>query len=115
MGITEIIDRCTKIDSFENLNIGDYVRCITYNRDNGEWELKRGGYFKKYGINIKDIPYVVLYQFSIRKTFVINQFKILDDGTKVENIFFHDTTMEKKIPPIPKIKNNYQSFNNTSE
>ena len=108
MGITEQIESCNKIDDFDGLNIGDYVRYISYNPAKEEWEYKRGGYFKKQGVNIKNIPYMVIYVFNIRKTYVINKWKILEDGRKYENIFFYDPTVPNKIPPAPK---QYKSSN----
>ena len=107
MSLIECIDKCEKLDTFEKLNIGDYVRYLYYNNSEGvnEWQYREGGYFKKHDINIKNIPYIVLYSFKKRRTFVISKYKILSDNTTMENLFFFDPTIPNKIPPIPNYKN----------
>ena len=107
MSLLEKIEKCNKIDNFENLEIGDYIRYITFDKLSSEWLYRRGGYLKKVGINIKNIPYIVLYKFGVHKTFVVNQYKILDDDTQLESIFFVDPTVERRIPPPPKRGNEY--------
>ena len=104
MNLTECINRCTKLDNFENLKLGDYVRYISYNKLTDEWEYKDGGYFKKWGINCNNIPYGVIYNYDTRRTNVIALWKILENGTKKDNLFFYDPTIPNRIPPLPKYK-----------
>lgn len=111
MNLTECIERCVKLDSFENLKLGDYVRYIGFNKLTDEWEYKEGGYFKKWGINIKNIAYIVLYNFSNNRTMILPQYKYLEDNTKIDNLFFFDPTIPNRIPPAPKFK----QFNDKSD
>ena len=102
MSLTECIDKCIKLENFEKLERGDFVRYISFNKLSGEWEYKNGGYFKKCGINCNNIPYIVMYNFDLKRTLIISQWKILDDDTRVDGLFFYDPNISKRNPPYPK-------------
>ena len=102
MGLIDCIDQCKKLDDFSNLEIGDYIRYITFNNKNEEWEERDGGYFKKHGINCNNIPYIVLYSFITKRTMVINKERELDNKQRVENLLFYDPTVPSRTPPLTK-------------
>jgi|ERR1711924_69197 len=112
MGITEEINKCIKLDNFESLKIGDYVRYISFDSNKQEWNYKEGGYFKKWGINVKDIPYIVVYNFNTKRTNVFTQWWNMPNGEKKETLFFYDPHIEPREPPIPKyIQRNQRLLN----
>ena len=102
MGLIDCIDQCKKLDTFDNLEVGDYVRYITPNIKTGEWVEHDGGYFKKHSINCNNIPYIVLYRFVSKRTIVINTRRQLENGQYIDNLLFYDPVVQRKIPPIPK-------------